>query len=298
MSPQTIAVIAQGEMGAGTGGQLVRHGLKVVTNLTGRSARSRGLAERAGMDDVGDDAALVRDVDMFLSILPPSQAVALAKTMAPHIEASGRDILYADCNAVAPTTKKAIQVIVERAGARFVDVGILGDPPSPDRNATRYYVSGRHAAEFVELKNHGLNIVNCGDEVGRAAAIKMCFAAMTKTMIAMAAETFAAAEALGVYEEVALELSTSQKGGFDWAANRVIQTPPKAYRWIYEVEEIGKTFADLGLPGETCTGGADMFRLIAESPLGEEIVEDRKRGTTLEDCSRLTAEHLAKVRDR
>lgn len=297
MSPQTIAVIAQGEMGAGTGGQLVRHGLKVITNLTGRSTRSRGLAEQAGMEDVGDNTALVRDVDILLSILPPSQAVALAETMAPHIESCGSDILYVDCNAVAPTTKKQVQAIVEQAGARFVDVGILGDPPSPERNPTRYYVSGQHAAKFAELKSHGLNIVSCGDEVGRAAAIKMCFAAMTKTMIAMAAETFAAAEALGVYDEVAHELSTSQKGGFDWAANRVIQTPPKAYRWIYEVEEIGKTFADLGLPGETCTGGADMFRLIAESPLGEEIVENRKRGTSLEDCSKITAEHLAKIKD-
>jgi 3-hydroxyisobutyrate dehydrogenase-like beta-hydroxyacid dehydrogenase len=296
MSPQTVAIIAQGEMGAGTGGQLVRHGLKVITNLTGRSARSRGLAEQAGMEDVRDDAALVRDADMFLYILPPSQAIALAQTIAPHIEASGKNILYADCNAVAPTTKTEIQAVIEQAGGRFVDVGILGDPPSPEKNPTRYYVSGSHADEFAALKDHGLNIITCGDEVGRAAAIKMCFAAMTKTMIAVAAETFAAAEALGVYDEVVHELSTGQKGGFDWAANRVTQTPPKAYRWIYEVEEIGRTFADLGLPGETCVGGAEMLRLISESPLGEEIVEDRKRGTTLEDCSKITAEHLAKAK--
>lgn len=285
-------------MGAGTGGQLARHGLRVITNLTGRSARSRGLAGQAGMEDLGDDDALVRHADMFLSILPPGQAVALARQMAPHIEASGGRILYADCNAVAPTTKKEIQAIVEPAGARFVDVGILGDPPSPERNPTRYYASGSHADEFAGLKDHGLNIMTCGDEIGRAAAIKMCFASMTKTMIAVAAETFAAAEALGVYDEVVRELGGGHKGGFDWAANRVTQTPPKAYRWIFEVEEIGRTFAALGLPGETCSGGADMFRLISESPLGQEIVESRKRGTTLEDCSKVTAEYLARVRPR
>jgi 3-hydroxyisobutyrate dehydrogenase-like beta-hydroxyacid dehydrogenase len=298
MSLRTVAVVAQGDMGAGTGGQLARNGLNVITNLTGRSSRSCALAGQADMNDVGDDAALVRDADMFLSILPPGEAIGLARRMAPHIRASGKPILYVDCNAVAPTTKAQIGTIAEEAGARFVDVGILGDPPSPTKNSTRYYASGPHADAFAALEKHGLNVIVCGDRIGRAAAIKMCFAAMTKTMVAVAAETFAAAEALGVYDEVVEELRNGHKGGFDWAADRVTQTPPKAYRWIFEVEEIGKTFASLGLPGETCLGGAEMFRLISESPLGKEIVESRKRGTTLEDCSKVTAEYLAGRKNR
>ncbi len=296
MTLQTVAVVAQGDMGAGTGGQLVRNSLRVITNLSGRSARSVALAGQAGMEDVGDDAALVREADMFLSILPPGQAVALAKNLAGPIRSAGKKFLFADCNAVAPTTKTEIQAIVEDAGARFVDVGILGNPPSPKDNTTRYYASGPHAEEFTELRKFGLDIIDCGDEIGRAAAIKMCFASMTKSMVAMAAETFAAAEALGVYDEVVHELKTGHKDGFDWAADRVIQTPPKAYRWVFEVEEIGKTFAALGLPGATCTGAAEMFQLIADSPLGAEVVEDRKRGTTLEDCSKVTAEYLAAIK--
>jgi 3-hydroxyisobutyrate dehydrogenase-like beta-hydroxyacid dehydrogenase len=294
MAVKTVAVIAQGEMGAGTGGQLVHHGLRVITNLTGRSGRSIGLAKDAGMEDVGNDAALINEADMFLSILPPVQAVALAKQMAPHIKAANKSILYADCNAVAPATKEEIQAIVEPAGSNFVDVGILGDPPDPVKNFTRYYASGLYANDFAELKEFGLNVIVCGDTIGRAAAVKMCFANMTKTMVALAAETFAAAEALGVYDEVVHELSTSQKNGFDWASRRVTMTPPKAYRWVGEVEEIGKMFEAVGLPGETCVGGAKMFQIIADSPLGEEIVETRKRGTTLEDCSIVTAEYLAK----
>ena len=294
MTIQTVAVIAQGDMGSGTGGQLVRHGLRVITNLTGRSKRSIDLAKAANMEDVGDDAALIREADVFLSILPPDQAVALAKSLAPHIKAANKPILYADCNAVAPTTKEEIRDIVEPAGARFVDVGILGNPPNPDKNATRYYASGPHVKHFAELENFGLNVIVCGDEIGRAASVKMCFASMTKTMVAMAAETFAAAKALGVYDIVLHELSTSQKKGFDWASMRVTKTPPKAYRWVGEVEEIGKTFESVGLPGETCIGGAKMSKIISESPLGEEVVENRKRGKTLEDCSTVTAEYLAK----
>ncbi len=293
MTLKTVAVVAQGDMGAGTAGELVRQGLRVITNLTGRSGRSRGLAEKAGMEDVGNDAALIAEADMFLSILPPGNAIDLAQAMAGHIKSSGKSILYVDCNAVSPTTKKEVQAIIEGAGGRFMDIGILGNPPSPSSNKTRYYASGPHGADIAALKDFGLDIIDCGDEIGRAAAIKMCFASMTKAMIAMAAETFAAAEALGVYKEVEHELRTGQTKGFEWAANRVTGTPPKAYRWVYEVEEIGKTFADVGLPAATCMGGAEMFQIIADSPLGEEIVEDRKRGTTLEDCSKLTAEFLA-----
>jgi len=293
MAVKTVAIIAQGEMGAGTGGQLVRHGLRVITNLTGRSARSIDLAKDAGMEDVGNDASLITEADMFLSILPPSEAIALATQMAPHIETAKKQIVYIDCNAVAPTTKEEIQKIVGRVGAGFVDVGILGDPPNPEKNVTRYYASGPDIAAFEELKNYGLKVLICGDVVGRAASVKMCFAAMTKTMVAMAAETFAAAEALGVYDEVVHELSTSQKNGFEWASKRVTLTPPKAYRWVGEVEEIGKTFESVNMPGETCVGGAKMFQIIADSPLGEEVVEHRNRGTTLEDCSKITAKYLS-----
>jgi 3-hydroxyisobutyrate dehydrogenase-like beta-hydroxyacid dehydrogenase len=121
MSLRTVAVVAQGDMGAGTGGQLARNGLNVITNLTGRSSRSCALAGQADMNDVGDDAALVRDADMFLSILPPGEAIGLARRMAPHIRASGKPILYVDCNAVAPTTKAQIGTIAEEAGDKEFD---------------------------------------------------------------------------------------------------------------------------------------------------------------------------------
>jgi 3-hydroxyisobutyrate dehydrogenase-like beta-hydroxyacid dehydrogenase len=293
MTIETVAIVAQGDMGAGTAGQLVRNGLRVITNLAGRSERSLGLAKQAGMEDVSSDGALIDQADIFLSILPPGQAVALARQMAPHIKASGKNVIFVDCNAIAPATAQEAQAIIEAAGGRFVDVGIFGNPPKPDKNGTRYYTSGPDAGEFAQLQDHGLNIIECGDEIGRASAIKMCFASVTKTMIAIMAETVVAAKALGVYDEVIHELSSNQTEGFNWAAARVTSTPPKAYRWVAEVEEIGKTFETVGLPGATCTGGAEMFQLIADSPLGEETVENRQRGTTLEDCAAVAADYIA-----
>ena len=70
MNP-TVAVVAQGAMGAGVGGRLVERGLRVVTSLAGRSEDSAKRAKAAGMVAVSDQE-LAR-ADYFLSILPPSE---------------------------------------------------------------------------------------------------------------------------------------------------------------------------------------------------------------------------------
>ena len=53
MNP-TVAVVAQGAMGAGVGGRLVERGLRVVTSLDGRSEASAKRAKAAGMVAASD----------------------------------------------------------------------------------------------------------------------------------------------------------------------------------------------------------------------------------------------------
>ena len=79
MNP-TIAIVAQGAMGAGVGGRLVERGLRVITSLAGRSEASAARAKAAGMVAVSDEECL--QADFFLSICPPSEAMALAGKMA------------------------------------------------------------------------------------------------------------------------------------------------------------------------------------------------------------------------
>ena len=54
MNP-TIAIVAQGAMGAGVGGRLVERGLRVITSLAGRSEASAARAKAAGMVAVSDE---------------------------------------------------------------------------------------------------------------------------------------------------------------------------------------------------------------------------------------------------
>jgi hypothetical protein len=56
--------------------------------------------------------------------------------------------------------------------------------------------------------------------------------------------------------------------------------PTVAHRWVGEMEEIAKTFAELGLTPRILEGAADLYRFAAASPAGAERPEtrDMRRG--------------------
>ena len=78
----TVAIMSPGDMGHATAAMLRSHGLRVISCLEGRSARSRALAAKAGIETVPDDDAMVREADLLLSILVPAQAESLARRIA------------------------------------------------------------------------------------------------------------------------------------------------------------------------------------------------------------------------
>ena len=121
-----------------------------------------------------------------------------------------------------------------------------------------------------------------GEEIGQASALKMCFAAIAKGVTALATEALTAGRLLGVAEPLRAELASSVPALLDYATRAVPTMPPKAYRWIGEMEEIAQTFAAVGLPPGMLQGAADVYRFVGESPLGRERTEERTQGKTLE----------------
>ena len=113
----TIAVIAQGSMGAGVARRLTDNGVRVLTSLAGRSAASAARAKDAGMIDASD--AEIAAADVILSIVPPGDALPFAQRLAPALTAATGKPLYADCNAVSPDTVKQIAAAIAPTGARF-----------------------------------------------------------------------------------------------------------------------------------------------------------------------------------
>ncbi|MNC86013.1 hypothetical protein D3C83_16400 [compost metagenome] len=68
--------------------------------------------------------------------------------------------------------------------------------------------------------------------------------------------------------------------------------PPKAYRWVPEMQEIAKTFGELGMTRRIFEGATDMYEMIAATPLGKENPEQaRKIGRSGLDVTRDLADN-------
>jgi 3-hydroxyisobutyrate dehydrogenase-like beta-hydroxyacid dehydrogenase len=252
MTP-TVAVIASGAMGAGVGGRLTENGVTVLTMLKGRSEASQKRAAQAKMRDA--TAAEIAAADIVLSIIPPGQAEALARELAPALTAAAKKPVYADCNALNPETKKLVGDIIAATGCAYVDAGIVGPPPKPGSDHTRFYVSGPHSAAIMALNAHGLSVRDLGGAIGNAAALKMCYGAFNKGLTALGSALALAAGRHGVADAFHAELALSQAAMLNQLNRTVPDMFPQAYRFVAEFDEVAEFVA--GRPEQ------EMFRGIA-----------------------------------
>ena len=182
-----------------------------------------------------------------------------------------------------------METVLSGAGARYVDASIIGGPPR-NGSSPRIYVSGDNAVEFEQLREFGLDVRNLGAQLGRASGIKMCYAAMTKGTTALHAELLIAAEKMGLSEELMAEFSGSQPAVVSRMEGWMPTMPAKSRRWVSEMEEIEKTFSDLGMTPNIFKGVADMYRMIGATSLGDENPETRDKDRDLAETIRIIAE--------
>lgn len=261
-----IAVIAPGAMGAAVGGRLVEHGAEVWTVLAGRSPASAARARAAGMMDV--DVRQVSAADIVLSIVPPGEALALARSLSPVLREATRKPVYADCNAVSPQTVAAIAAEVDAAGACFVDAGIIGGPPKPGTPGPLIYASGPHAPALAMLAQHGLRVSDLHGPVGAASGLKMSYAGITKGLTALASAMMLAATRFGAAPALAAELAASQPDLLKYLTRSVPDMYPKAYRWVAEMQEIAAFAGEDGPTRDIYTGIAALYAELAQDAAG------------------------------
>ncbi|MEH2333865.1 NAD(P)-binding domain-containing protein [Nostoc sp.] len=118
MPIQTIGILSPGDMGQAIAAVLNQHGLKTIAALDNRSERTRQLAAAANIQDVGSLTQLVIESDLILSVLVPAAAIEAAKQVAEVISNVGKQILYVDCNAIAPQALLMIRTSVARESDR------------------------------------------------------------------------------------------------------------------------------------------------------------------------------------
>ena len=255
-----LGLIHPGAMGASIGAAAVAAGTPVSWASSGRSAASAQRAAAAGLDDAGSLAALVARCDVVVSVCPP----AAAPDVAGEVAALGFGGVYVDANAVAPTTVRGIGTAVERAGARFVDGGIVG-PPARQPGSTRLYLAGTEADAVAALfEGSPLGTVVIGDEIGRASALKMAYAARGKGASALLLAVVAFARAEGVERELLAEWAISLPEMRERSERTAQGTAPKAWRFSGEMLEIADSFEAAGLPGGFHRAAATLYARLSD----------------------------------
>jgi len=270
MATTTVCLLHPGEMGSEVGAAARAGGARVLWVSAGRGGATRDRAGAAGLEDAGTPSAALGQSSVVLSVCPPHAAVDLAKSVA----AEGFRGTYVDANAVSPDTSRRIGCIVEAAGARFVDGGIIGPPPAKP-GTTRLYLSGSESARIAALfSGTALGAVVLDAPVGAASAVKACYAGWTKSAATLLLSVRALARHEGVEAALAEEWKISQPGLFAQLDRAVLQSR-KGWRWIAEMEEIGATFDQAGLPDGYALAAAEVCRRL-------EAFKDA-RGLTIDD---------------
>ncbi|HVZ38145.1 MAG TPA: DUF1932 domain-containing protein [Candidatus Kapabacteria bacterium] len=265
MNVWNIGIIHPGQMGISVAAAALHGGHTVWWAAEGRSEETRQRAEAHGLKNSGSFANLCTICDLIISVCPPHAADAVAE----EAIACGFRGLYLDANAIAPERAVAMGKAVNLAGGTFVDGGIIGGPAWTP--GTILYLAGPRADEIAAcFEGSPLAVRLLGAEVGKASALKMCYAAYSKGTTALLAAILACAERLGVRTDLARQWNEDDPGFADRAEARARMVTAKAWRFVGEMEEIASTFRGAGLPGGFHEAAADLYRRLehfkAEAP--------------------------------
>ena len=295
MKLDVIGVMSPGDMGHGVGRALRESGRRVLTNLAGRSERTRALAADAGLEDSGSLEAVMAEADLVLSIMPPAAAEGFAEDAVQAMAAAGRTPAFADMNAISPATSAAIGGIVTGAGASYIDGGIIGLTPGKAA-PPRLYVSGPDAAALEALSTETMLWRCVSAEAGRASTLKMLYAGLNKGTWALQATMAIAAERYGLFDAFMGEVSGSNAQRAKDMEAWVGFLAADAARWHPEMVEVAETLSSVGAATGFHRGAEELFRLLAETPLAAETRQTWDRSRPMRESVRIFAETLEKRR--
>jgi len=171
--------------------------------------------------------------------------------------------LYLDVNAISPKRAEAIGDKMKTAGIGFVDVGIIGGP-AWEPNSMWMYLSGEKADVIASIFSKGpLKTKVIGNEIGKASALKVCYAAYTKGTSALLSAILAVAKSNNVREELANQWDIDDANFSEQVNRKVRWVTAKAWRFEVEMREIAETFDNAGIPSGFQNAAAEIYHRMA-----------------------------------
>ena len=264
-----VGIISPGAMGISIAASARAAGHDVYWASAGRSAATRQRAAEQGLLEVDTLADLCAACRVILCVCPPHAAESVAAAV---IDA-GFTGLYSDGNAIAPQKARSIGDRMRAANIDFVDGSIIG-PPAWKAGTTRYYLSGPSANQVAALFDGALaDAIVIGEEIGKASALKMVFAALTKGSTALLSAIYGTAEQLGVRHDLEREWAIRDADSVEQRQNQVRGVTSKAWRFAGEMQEIAATFELAGLPPSFFLAAHDVYQRMAGFKDADDVPE-------------------------
>lgn len=270
-----IGILHPGEMGISIAVSAINSGNQVYWTSEGRSQKTRLRAEKHNLQDAGSISELCQNSEVVFSVCPPHSAEDVAKSVIEQ----GFKGCYLDANAISPQRAVKIGQMMQSSGIHFIDGGIIGGPAWTP-NETWLYLSGKDAKVIAAcLSNGPLETKIIGDEIGKASALKMCYAAYSKGTTALLTAILATAESLGVRDELYQQWDMDDPNFSEQVNRRVTRVTAKAWRFEGEMHEIASTLHAAGLPDGFHEAAAEIYRRLAgfkvspETPKLEDVLK-------------------------
>jgi len=255
----SIGILHPGEMGVSIAASAINSGRQVYWVSAGRSKQTRLRAEKQNLIELQSLRDLCQTCKIIVSICPPHAAEEVARSVIRE----GFEGIYLDANAISPQRVRKLHQLMEENKIDFIDGSIIGGPAWKP-GETFLYLSGNKAEVIKDCFQNGLVETKIiGDEVGKASALKICYAAYSKGTTALLASILATAEALDVREELYRQWDLDEPASSEQINRRVLRSTAKAWRFAGEMEEIAATFEETGLPGGFHKAAAEIFQRMA-----------------------------------
>jgi 3-hydroxyisobutyrate dehydrogenase-like beta-hydroxyacid dehydrogenase len=258
MTAQRIGLLHPGEMGSAVAATLQRAGNEVYWVSEGRGPRSHERAEELGLIDAGTLGRLCARCPAIVSVCPPEFADDVANAV---LACSFRG-LFVDANAISLERVERMAQRSTAAGVTFVDASVIGLATREPGRVWIYFSGGRAADAAALFGNAGpLQADVIDGPVGRASALKMCYAGYNKGAAALLCATLAAADELGVRELLARQWARSDRE-MEGAEKKASRVAAKAWRFAPEMREIAATFAGAGVTPGFHSAAEDVYALM------------------------------------
>lgn len=269
MNQQRLGFLHPGAMGIYLASTAVNSGHEAYWASEGRSDRTWERATKYGLLEIPTLVELCEKCTIIFSVCPPDSAAEVAN----QVLACGFEGAYVDANAISPQRVQEIAAPMTAAGVNFVDGGIIG-LPQWDSDTTWLYLSGSYADDVAACFTKGpLQAEVIGEEVGKASALKMCYAAKTKGTTALLCALEATAEELGVRTELENQWRRENAESVQQIVAAIRQVTAKAWRFSGEMKEIAATFEGAGLPGDFYYAAAEVYQRMAHFQGEKELPE-------------------------